>query len=130
MPRILTCGAICPPQGGPRSLLPPAPHYEPCQDYILQGDIGYFPFAQIVLPTESESLPGPASTNPRVPAFEGMITHDLVVDDVTYQLRQWRGLGMVIDATSELANSPDDNRVTVIPIVTRRGRRARVWRLI
>jgi hypothetical protein len=41
----------------------------------------------------------------------------IVVDGNRYLLRQWTGLGIVIDHTSELRNSPNDSRVTVAPLV-------------
>jgi hypothetical protein len=99
-------------------VFPPPPHYEPCQDFLLQGDIGYFPFVQLVAPTEATALPSADMSNQRgVPAFEGMGTTPISIDGRSYLLRHWAGLGMVIDHTSELRNSEADSRVTVAPIV-------------
>jgi hypothetical protein len=99
-------------------VLPPPPHYEPCQEFLLQGDIGYFPFAQLVEPTEASGLPSAEISSERgVPAFEGMSSSPVSIGGHGYLLRHWSGLGMVIDNTSELGNSKADSRVTVAPIV-------------
>jgi hypothetical protein len=100
-------------------VLPPAPHYEPAQEQLLQGDIGFFPFMQIVRPDESDALPG-ATMPPTVraiPVFDGMRDTAVTVSGVEYVIRQWNGLGVVVDQTSELRNSPLDSRVTVAPLV-------------
>ena len=116
------CGRTCQRPAGhshpARRVLPSPPHYEPCQDFLLQGDIGYFPFVQLVAPTEAAVLPSAEISNERgVPAFDRMATTPVNIDGQSCLVRHWLGLGMVIDSTSELRNSPRDSRVTVAPIV-------------
>ena len=99
-------------------MIPPGPHYEPCQDFLLQGDIGFFPFVQITAQGEAGGVPNGEKSDLRgIPTFRGMETAEIVIEGVPYAARVWRGLGLVIDQTSELRNSEADNRVTVIPIV-------------
>jgi hypothetical protein len=100
-------------------VLPSPPHYERAQPHIQQGDIGYFPFSQLVRPDEVDTHPGARMppTVHGVPVFEGMVDTLVTTAGVDYLLRSWHGLGIVVDVTSELANSPQDNRVSIAPLV-------------
>lgn len=102
-------------------MLPPTPHFERHQEILMQGDIGFFPFAQLAIPSEAASLPAdilqPAARG--IPAFEGLVQIPLATEFGEYLLRRWHGLGVVIDVTSELMNSPEDSRVTVAALVPR-----------
>ncbi|MGO9179178.1 MAG: hypothetical protein ACLQBX_17705 [Candidatus Limnocylindrales bacterium] len=101
-------------------MLPPPPHYEPCHPYLLQGDIGYFPFTQVLRPSESTVLPSGSMppTEKGVPVFEGMRQTAVNLGGADHLLRHWYGLGVVVDQTSELRNSPKDSRVTVAALVS------------
>ncbi len=100
-------------------MLPPPPHYERFQSFLLQGDIGFFPFTQVVALHEDEALPGVAlpSAVAGIPAFENMRMTTIGIGDTVYLLRHWQGLGIVIDQTSELMKRKDDSRVVVAPLV-------------
>lgn len=102
-------------------MLPPAPYYERHREFVRQGDIGYFPFTQLLRTDEGASLPGsePPPTAKAVPVFEGMTEVTVTFDGTDYLMRRWHGLGLVIDVTSELMQSPHDSRVTVAPLVPR-----------
>jgi hypothetical protein len=99
--------------------LPPAPHYERPADFIRQGDIGFFPFIQLLRTDEDGWLPNgtPPPTVKGVPVFEGLTQSSLSFDGSEYLVRQWHGLGVVVDMTSELMQSPQDSRVTVAALV-------------
>jgi len=100
-------------------VLPPPPHYEPCQEFLLQGDIGHFPFIQIVKMNEEHLLPSTEMPPPSkaIPSYPGMVETAIAIDRVPYGLRRWHGLGIVVDQTSELQKYPADSRVTVAPLV-------------
>lgn len=102
-------------------MLPPTPHYERHRQFIQQGDIGFFPFAQLLRPDEGDWLPGADQppTVKAIPVFENMTEATVTVDGSSYLMRKWHGLGLVVDVTSELMNSPRDSRVTVAPLVPR-----------
>lgn len=101
--------------------LPPTPHYERCHHFVRQGDIGYFPFVQLLTTTEASSLPNGIlpPTAKAVPVFEGMAEGETIIDGTSYLVRRWHGFGIVVDVTSELMQSPNDNRITVAPLVPR-----------
>ena len=88
---------------------------------MRQGDIGFFPFTQLLRLDEAEWLPGPTlpPTIEAVHVFEGMTDATVTIDSTDYLMRRWHGLGLVIDVTSELMQSPEDSRVTVAPLVPR-----------
>lgn len=102
-------------------MLPPTPYYERHHDFIKQGDIGFFPFTQLLRPSEGDSLPGRVAPTAvkGIPVFDKMTETPLTFDGTDYLLRHWHGLGVVIDVTSEIMNSPDDSRVTVAALVPR-----------
>jgi hypothetical protein len=100
-------------------LLPPAPYYERPAEFIRQGDVGFFPFAQLLKTDEDGRLPGgtPPPTMEGIPAFDGMTEATVTFDGSEYLMRRWHGLGVVIDMTSELMKRPENSRVTVVPLV-------------
>ena len=101
--------------------LPPPPYYERCQPDLLQGDIGYFPFAQLVRVDEAAVLPGSdmPPTERGIPVLEALEQTGVTIGGNDYLLRHWSGYGMVLDQTSELRNSPRDSRVTIALLVAR-----------
>lgn len=88
-------------------------------EFVRQGDVGYYPFSQLLRLDEREWQPKgePPPTVKGIPVFDGMKETTVSVDGIDYLMRHWNGLGVVIDVTSELMNSEHDSRVTVAPLV-------------